>query len=192
MFSGIIEEVGCITKILSKTNLIELDIDAKKVSKGTKIGDSICVDGVCLTVIARGRTGLTFEVMKETLDCTTLGIRKEGDKVNLERSIKADGRMHGHFVSGHVDCVLKISNLITSENYTEYQFQLNRKISKLIMPKGSVCIDGISLTVGAVDKKKFSVYLIPFTKIETGLGGKKKGDLVNIETDLLAKYIHNK
>ena len=130
-----------------------------------------------------------FDIMLETLLKTNLGALKPGSRVNLERALKANGRIDGHFVSGHVDDMGRIKDVITGENYTELQISAKKEIMKYIAPKGSVCLDGVSLTIGEVRKNFFSVYLIPFTLEVTTLGIVKKGDKTNIETDILAKYM---
>ncbi len=191
MFSGIVEEFGSVKEIKKKKNLYTLKIKAKKVVKGTKVGDSICVDGVCLTVTNKKGQTLTFDVMKESLDKTVIQHYKTGTKVNLERSLKVDDRLGGHFVSGHVDCVGVIKKIVTIPNYVEFQISVPKEFRKYIAPKGSVCLDGISLTIGDVRKTDFSIYLIPFTLDVTTFGDKKEKDELNIETDLLAKYLLN-
>lgn len=192
MFSGIVEETGTVKRISSRKNLSILEVRAKKVLKGTKSGASIAVNGVCLTVTKIRRGVLVFDIMRETLLKTTLGDLGPKDLVNLERALKASGRVDGHFVTGHVDAVGTVNARITKENYTELRIDVPKDLMKYIVSKGSVCLDGVSLTVGAVQKTYFSVYLIPFTTEVTTLGSRKKGDKVNIETDILAKYILNK
>lgn len=189
MFTGIVEEKGALQSLEHKRNLIVLQITANKIAAGTKIGDSVCVDGVCLTVTSRRGKTFSFDVMKETIDKTTLQYLKPRDRVNLERSLKVDGRIGGHFVFGHVDGVGKIEKKVTLENYVRYDISLDKSLTPYIVPKGSIAIDGISLTVGEVRGKVFSVYIIPHTLKVTTLGAKKKSDKVNIETDVLAKYI---
>ena len=189
MFSGIVEEKGIIQDIQRKENLIVLTLKAKKVGKGTKVGDSICVDGVCLTVTKIKGTSLTFDLMKETLDATTFKYAQPGDGVNLERSLKMNDRVGGHFVSGHVDGEGLLEAIVRLPNYVEFQISTRRDLLRYIVPKGSVTIDGVSLTVGSVTRKKFSIYLIPHTLEVTTFGASKEGDLVNIETDILAKYV---
>ncbi|MBF0483246.1 MAG: riboflavin synthase [Candidatus Omnitrophica bacterium] len=189
MFSGIVEETGIVQKIDQKPNLHTLFIKAKKVLKDTAAGDSICVSGVCLTVTKRIKDVLVFDIMLETIRKTTLGVLKVGGKVNLERALKMESRISGHFVSGHVDNMETVKNIITGENYTELQITISKELKKFVVQKGSVCLDGVSLTVGDVRKNDFSVYLIPFTLDVTTLGINKKGDKINIETDILAKYV---
>lgn len=191
MFSGIVEELGIVNKIEKATNLSTLKVRVHKNFNGIKKGDSIAVDGVCLTVTNIRDRILSFDVMKETLLKTTLGKLESDDQVNLERALKVDARINGHFVTGHIDDVGLIKAKQTQKNYTELHIGIKKRLARYIVPKGSICVDGISLTVGEVKKDHFTVYLIPLTKQMTTLGQKKKGDFVNIETDLLAKYILN-
>lgn len=191
MFTGIIEETGVVEGISSRTNLSVLKVRARKVLKGSKQGTSIAVNGVCLTVTGINKNILKFDIMRETLLKTNLGALRPKDRVNLERALRANGRIDGHFVSGHVDDMGLIKAKITGENYTELQISTRRDLMRYIAPKGSVCLDGVSLTVGEVRKDYFSVYLIPFTLEVTTLGDMEKGTKVNIETDILAKYVLN-
>ncbi len=192
MFTGIIEEIGTIEQVNSKKNLAMLKVRVKKIVKGVKPGASIAVDGACLTVTGIKNNVLSFDVMRESLSKTTLGSLKNKAKVNLERALKVNGSIDGHFVTGHVDAVGVIKDKITKTNYVELKIGMTKNIARYIVPKGSICLDGVSLTVGEVRSSTFSVFLIPFTKQVTTLGLKKKGDKVNIETDILAKYILNK
>jgi riboflavin synthase len=192
MFTGIIEEMGVVEGIVSKKNLSVLRVRAQKVLEEAQAGTSIAVNGVCLTVTAVTGKVLTFDIMRETLLKTNLGKLAPKSRVNLERAMKADGRIDGHFVSGHVDDMGTVRERITGENYTELRISIRKDLQKYIAPKGSVCLDGVSLTVGEVQKTYFSVYLIPFTLEVTTLGAMCKGGRVNIETDILAKYILNK
>src|SRR3989338_4146533 len=169
MFSGIVEETGIINAIERKKNLATIKVSAKRIVRGLKKGDSVAVDGVCLTVTQIRNTILSFDLMKETLDQTTLGVTKRKNVVNLERALKVGDRISGHFVTGHIDTFVPIVDIIKRDNYTEIFFKVNKGISPYIVPKGSVCIDGISLTVGKVGKGSFSVYLIPYTLQETTL-----------------------
>ncbi|MBF0479257.1 MAG: riboflavin synthase [Candidatus Omnitrophica bacterium] len=189
MFSGIVEETGIVQKIDQKPNLHTLFIKGRKVLEDANAGDSICVSGVCLTVTKRISDVLVFDIMLETIRKTTLGVLKPGSRVNLERALKMESRISGHFVSGHVDQMETIKDVVTGENYTELRITVSPSLKKYIVPKGSVCLDGVSLTVGDVRKNDFSVYLIPFTLDVTTLGLNKKGDSINIETDILAKYV---
>ena len=189
MFTGIIEESGIVARLKPAKNLLTLYIKARKVIKGLKAGDSVAVNGVCLTATQIKGGIIAFDLMKESLDKTTLGLLKPGDKVNLEASLKFGQRLGGHFVTGHVDGLGIIRKKILQPNYVEYEIALAKELLRYIVPKGSVTIDGVSLTVGKVGKNFFTVYLIPYTLKVTNLGQKKAADKVNIETDILAKYI---
>ena len=189
MFSGIVEEYGVVEAVTKKENLYVLSVRARKVLGGTKIGDSICVDGVCLTVTAKSAAQVSFDVMKETIQATTLKHARPGKRVNLERSLRMNGRIGGHFVSGHVDGVGRIHRIVTLPNYVEFQITLAQPLMRYIAPKGSVTIDGVSLTIGEVGKDRFSIYLIPHTLTVTTFGQCRPGDEVNVETDILAKYV---
>jgi len=191
MFTGIIAQLGTIKAIRHLKNLMVLDIDVGTLAKGLKLGDSVAVNGVCLTACAKKGKTVSFELMKETIAKTSLRDIKAGSKVNLELALKADGRFGGHFVTGHADEAGTITAIEREKNWVAMTITTSRPIIKYLVPKGSVTLDGISLTVGVVGKNSFSVYLIPFTLQVTNLGQKKKGDLVNIETDILAKYILN-
>lgn len=189
MFSGIVEEKGIVIKIQRKENLIVLSVKAKNVLRGIRVGDSICVDGACLTVTKiKGRI-VDFDIMKETIDKTTLKFLRVGSEVNLEGALRVNDRLGGHFVSGHVDGVGVIVKRTSMKNYEAYQIAAPQHLAKYLAPKGSVCVDGISLTIGEVSKNLFKIYLIPHTLKVTTLGEKRAGDHINIETDLLAKYI---
>ena len=189
MFTGIIEDLGTVRKI-SKTQII---VDTKL--DDIKIGDSICVSGVCLTVInsklSTLNSQLLFDISEETFKKTNLGELKIGNIVNLERALKSDGRLGGHFVTGHIDGTGKILKIKKSGNSEIWQFSIPENLSKYIAEKGSVAIDGISLTIALIGKKSdsFSAAIIPHTFKNTTLKEKKIGDTVNLETDILAKYI---
>lgn len=189
MFTGIVEEIGIVEDVQRQKNLIILRVRTKKVLKGIKKGESLAVDGVCLTVTNIKKNILFFDIMRETLLQTTLGYLRPRDQVNLERALKAADRLSGHFVTGHVDSVGVIKKRISRPNYTELRISFKKQLRPYLVTKGSICVDGISLTVGKVAKDFFSVYLIPFTKKVTTLGFKKEGDKVNLETDILAKYL---
>ena len=193
MFTGLIEEQGRVEALEQRKNLCTLKISASQILPGTKIGDSIAIDGVCLTVTKIQKPSrLTFEMMKETMERTTLKDLKPNSRVNLERALKAGDRLGGHFVTGHVDGGGTIQKILESENYAEFQISLNKNLRKFLVPKCSVTVDGVSLTVGKVAPQFFSIYLIPHTRQTTTLGFKKEGNRVNIETDVLAKYVLSK
>lgn len=185
MFTGIIEETGT---ILSAGNG-KIRIAAQKVLDGTKTGDSIAVNGVCLTVTEMTSCGFTADVMPETLNRSNLGSLKKGSSVNLERAMAADGRFGGHFVSGHIDGTGTILKMQNDGNAVWVYISAPRPILNLIIEKGSVAIDGISLTVAKIDEKEFAVSVIPHTGEETTLLNKKPGDIVNLENDVVGKYV---
>lgn len=192
MFSGIVEELGEVKRISKRGNITLFEIKAKKVLEDTKIGESICLNGVCLTVVEIDpapacRGWVSFEAIPETLKITNLGLLKICDKVNLERSLKAGDRISGHFVTGHVDCI----GIIRRKNYTGgnlcFEVSVPQNFLKYILPKGSIAIDGISLTVVNKRANVFTVYIIPHTLKNTALGFKGPSHRVNIEFDILAK-----
>lgn len=189
MFTGIIEAVATVTSLVRKKNLYVLTVAQPVLFDDVKVGDSIANDGVCLTVTSLRGKAFQFDLMKETLEATTLKHAAPGGKVNLERAMKADARLGGHFVTGHVDAVARITKVRTLPNYVEYRLAPGKALMRYLVPKGSVAVDGISLTVGEVAQDWFAVYFIPHTLQVTTIGAKKAGDHVNIETDLLAKYI---
>ena len=189
MFTGIIEEVGAVRGVVSGSAWGSITVGAKRVLEGTKRGDSIAVNGVCLTVTNLFPDGFTADVMAETLRRSNLGALRAGDRVNLERAMAADGRFGGHIVSGHIDGTGQIESMRREENAVWVTIACTDKILDLIVEKGSICIDGISLTVAAVTKRTFSVSVIPHTGEETTLLKKKAGDAVNLENDIVGKYI---
>ncbi len=189
MFTGIIEYLGTVRAIAQVKNLIVLSIESGPLAKSIKLGDSVCINGVCLTAIAKKSNVVNFDLMKETIDTTSLQSLKAGSHVNMELAMKADSRFGGHFVTGHADALGIIKSISRAKNYVAITITIPQALRKYVVAKGSVTIDGISLTVGKVTARDFSVYLIPFTLKVTTLGEKKVGDGVNIETDILAKYI---
>ena len=189
MFTGIVEEVGKVRYIQLNGNSGVLAVKAAKVLEGTKIGDSIAVNGVCLTVTSLQPDGFTADVMAETIRRSSLGNCKIGSYVNLERAMAADGRFGGHIVSGHIDGTGVIRSMIQEENAVWVSIKTSQRILDLIVEKGSVCIDGISLTVAKVDDEGFQVSVIPHTGEETILLKKASGDLVNLENDIIGKYV---
>lgn len=189
MFTGIIEETGTIKKVIGSGESGSIEIRASKVLEDAKIGDSIAVNGVCLTVTSMQGDGFTADVMAETLRRTNLGDLSIGSKVNLERAMAADGRFGGHIVAGHIDGTGEIVSLKPEGNAVWVTVAADREILRLIVPKGSITIDGISLTVAYVDASVFKVSVIPHTGEETTLLKKKPGDRVNLENDIVGKYI---
>ncbi len=184
MFTGIIEETGVV-----ETPGTRFKIRAKKVLADVNIGDSISVNGACLTVTEFTADSFTVDVMPESLRCTNLGSLKKGDLVNLERAMPANGRFGGHIVSGHIDGTGVISDIKNDGIAVIYTIAADEKILRYIINKGSVTIDGISLTVCHIDEKCFSVSVIPHTQKQTDLAAKKAGCTVNIETDIIAGYV---
>ncbi|MBQ1604810.1 MAG: riboflavin synthase [Lachnospiraceae bacterium] len=189
MFTGIVEEKGILLEKQIHGISGTLRIGASKVLEGTQIGDSIAVNGVCLTVTSLGDGFFTADVMAETMRRSSMGTYMPGAHVNLERAMIANGRFGGHIVSGHIDGTGEISSIITEENATLIGIRSDRKILDLIVEKGSIAIDGISLTVASVSKEDFTVSIIPHTGDATILSERKVGDKVNLENDMVGKYV---
>lgn len=189
MFTGIVEEIGTVRRVVSSQTDGRIEIEASLVLEGTKIGDSIAVNGVCLTVIALGPRGFTADVMPETLRRSNLGSLRSGDQVDLERAMAADGRFGGHMVSGHIDGVGTVLRSRQEGNATWVTISAPQEILRLIVEKGSIAIDGISLTVAQVTDTSFSVSLIPHTGTQTILLRKGPGSQVNLENDVVGKYV---
>lgn len=189
MFTGIIEEIGKIEGITSSGKSMKVTVKAKKVLEGVKEGDSINTNGVCLTVVTFDKSGFTADVMPETMRLTNLGRLKKGSVVNLERALLPTSRMGGHIVSGHIDGMGTIAGFKVEDNATWVTVDTPREILKYIIGKGSIAIDGTSLTVVDTDDKGFRVSIIPTTKEDTTLLKKSPGDRVNLECDMVGKYI---
>ncbi len=189
MFTGIIEEIGTIDNIQRGTRSAVLTIRCEKVLAGTRIGDSIAVNGVCLTVTGMSGHSYTADVMAETIDRSSLGSLKKGSRVNLERAMPMGGRFGGHIVAGHIDGVGKICEVRRDETAVWYRIQASGEILRYVVAKGSVAIDGISLTVAVVTDTDFSVSVIPHTQAQTNLADRRVGDQVNLECDVIGKYV---
>ena len=189
MFTGIIEEIGQISSIEKGANSAVLSCRAKRILEGIKVGDSVCVNGVCLTVCSFDKKGFCADVMHETFNVSNLGNLKQNSYVNLERAMEANGRFGGHIVSGHIDGVGKIVKIQKDDNAIRYTIAAKEQILHYIVRKGSIAIDGISLTVTEVSKESFGVSVIPHTAGVTILSKKKEGELVNLENDLIGKYV---
>ena len=187
MFSGIVEELGELNKISKRGNVTLFEIQAQKIPDDVKVGDSISVNGACLTAIKNESGVLAFEVMPETLKVTNLGVLRIKDKVNLERALKIGDRLSGHFVTGHIDVIGVIRRKLYINNNLCFEIVVPVNFMNYCLPRGSIAIDGISLTI--VDKKSntFTVYIIPHTLKNTTLSFKGPSDKVNIEFDILAK-----
>ena len=189
MFTGIIEETGTVRHVSLHGTSGSIQIGAELVLPGTKAGDSIAVNGVCLTVTTLDKKSFTADVMAETLRRSNLGSLKSGDMVNLERAMPAEGRFGGHIVSGHIDGTGTIAGLEQEGNATWVYIRTSPDILALIVEKGSIAIDGISLTVAKVGDGDFAVSIIPHTSSHTTLLKKKSGDVVNLENDIVGKYV---
>ena len=189
MFTGIVEEKGIIRSLNSNGSSGTIRIESRKVLEGTSIGDSIAVNGICLTVTSMGDGFFTADVMAETVRRSSLGILSQGSEVNLERAMAANGRFGGHIVSGHIDGTGTVRSLVREENAIWVTIETPPEILKYIVHKGSICIDGISLTVASVGSDNFKVSVIPHTGSETTLLSKRPGSPVNLENDIIAKYV---
>lgn len=189
MFTGIVEEIGEIKNIKHGSKSAVLTIEGSVVTKDSKVGDSIAVNGVCLTATSITGEIFTADVMAETMRRSSLGNLKQGSKVNLERAMPCNGRFGGHIVSGHIDGTGTITNLTREDNAVWVTIAAPPDILKYIVEKGSIAIDGISLTVAYVDNEVFKVSIIPHTASETTLLTKNKGDMVNLENDIVGKYV---
>lgn len=189
MFTGIIEEIGKIRTIRHGSQSAILSIQCRKVLEGTRIGDSIAVNGVCLTVTELGKDSYCADVMAETLRRSSLGALKSGSRVNLERAMPADGRFGGHIVAGHIDGTGRILSIQKDETAVWYRVSAEKEVLRYIVEKGSITIDGISLTVAEVTENDFQVSIIPHTQANTVLADREEGDIVNLETDIIGKYV---
>lgn len=189
MFTGIVEEMGTLTQLIRGSKEQRITISCSKILEDIHIGDSIAVNGVCLTVVTYDGKGFQADVMNETFLRSSLGMLRPGSPVNLERAMAADGRFGGHIVSGHIDGTGTIKTIKKDGNAIWFEIAASREITDGIVEKGSITIDGISLTVVAVDNVSFKVSIIPHTLKETVLGVKKVGDTVNLETDVIGKYV---
>lgn len=189
MFTGIVEEMGTIRSIRRGAHSAALSIGADTVLSDLKTGDSVAVNGVCLTATGTDPGGFTADVMHETLDRSSLGTLTVGSRVNLERAMAAHGRFGGHIVSGHIDGTGTIAALRKDDNALWYTVKAAPGLLRYVVEKGSITIDGISLTVACVETDQFSVSVIPHTAAVTILGEKRPGDVVNLETDLIGKHV---
>lgn len=189
MFTGLIEEVGTIQGIRRGQRSCVLTIGCRDVLQGSKVGDSIAVNGVCLTVTSMGSGYYTADVMSETMNRSSLGQLTQGARVNLERAMPADGRFGGHIVSGHIDGTGTVQEIQADDNAVWYTIGTDPQLLRYIVEKGSITIDGISLTVAAVRESSFQVSVIPHTRQVTALVDRAPGDLVNLECDIIGKYV---
>ena len=202
MFTGLIEEVGNLVsmratkaqtqlrrKVASRRKLSVLQIAAPGIARKVRPGDSVAVNGCCLTVSARHGRTLTFDLLQETLERTNLKTLQRQSEVNLERALAADGRIGGHFVQGHIDCVSQIVSFDKTGKDFRLEIELPKKLAQYVAPKGSIAVNGISLTMSEILRESFVVWIIPHTKKHTNLNQACPGDFVNLEFDILAKYV---
>lgn len=189
MFTGIVEELGRIVRVPSPGRAGQLEIAATRVLTGTNVGDSIAVNGVCLTATTVSAAGFTADVMPQTLAHSNLGALRAGSPVNLERAMAADGRFGGHIVSGHIDGTGLITSTRRDDVAVWYDIEAPEAITRYVVEKGSIAIDGVSLTVARVSENGFSISMIPHTADVTALGRKRAGDIVNLECDIIGKYV---
>ena len=187
MFTGIVEEVG----IVKETSRERLAFESHKVLEGTKVGDSIAVNGVCLTVVSLENRGFSVNVMPETLRCTNLGSLHYSDQINLERALVLGGRLGGHLVLGHVDDTGEVMDVSSEETARVMRISAPAKLMPYIVDKGFIAVDGVSLTVVDLDDFSFVVSLVAYSMENTTLGRKRPGDMVNLEADIIAKYVEN-
>lgn len=190
MFTGIIEGTGTVRGVSGggRGSAARLEVDLGAAARGLKRGESVAIDGACLTVVSRSGGSCAFELVGETVRRTTLGSLRAGDSVNVERSLRAGARLEGHFVLGHVDGVGRIASVERLPDEARVWVAVPKGLARHIVEKGSVAVDGVSLTVTGTRAGAFSVSLIPHTLEATGLGAARKGDRVNVETDILGKY----
>jgi riboflavin synthase len=189
VFTGLIEEVGRVVATHATDHGTKLEIAAPCTAREARTGESVAVNGCCLTLTSRRGDRLSFDLLEETIARTNFKKLRQNSRLNLERALRADGRLGGHFVQGHVDCVSAIIGLEKKGADFRLEVELPRKFAHYVASKGSIALDGISLTVAEVRQKSFVVWIIPFTKRHTNLDRAKNGDLVNVEFDILAKYV---
>jgi riboflavin synthase len=191
MFTGLVESLGKVSSIALATDSAVITFDSVPFADQLNIGDSVSVNGTCLTVTELGNQSFSVDVMTQTLKLTSLQSLEKGDAVNLERAALVSSRLGGHIVQGHIDGTGSITQLAPGEKWLQMDIQFPGELMKYVVPQGSICIDGVSLTVGSVsdDLNQITVWLIPETLAKTNLSAKKPGDLVNIEVDVLAKYV---
>jgi len=189
MFTGLIQEVGTVVALRTPAQVTELELVAPRLAEQVRIGDSVAVNGCCLTVARRDGDKLSFDMLRESLDRTNLGALPPQSRVNLELALAANERFGGHFVQGHVDCAGPILAVEEKNADLRLEIGLPPEFAQYVALKGSIAINGISLTVAEVSPKSFAVWIIPHTRSQTNLADAKPGDLVNLEFDLLAKYV---
>jgi riboflavin synthase len=189
LFTGIIEEVGEIISVKGSTDQIEIRVRADLVMEDLKVTDSISIDGVCQTVVNKTNEEFAFQAVGETLTKTTMGEFRKGRQVNLERSLKLNSRLNGHFVQGHINGIGSISSIIKRGDNYFFEIKIPENLLKYCAPEGSIAVDGISLTIANIDQTRIGLNIIPYTFLHTTLCQKKVGQIINIETDVLARQI---
>ena len=189
MFTGLIEEIGRVVSMRGGDRGTQLQVAAPQIAKQTRSGDSIAVNGCCLTLASRRGNDLTFDLLEETIARTNLKKLRRNDHVNLERPLRADSRLGGHFVQGHIDCASPILAFDKENVDSRLEISLPAEFASYVAPKGSIAVNGISLTVAEVLPGSFVAWIIPYTKQHTNLDGAQADDLVNLEFDILAKYV---
>src|SRR5947207_2968082 len=189
MFTGLIEEVGTVSSIHEREHSKQLQIVAPRTARKLRVGDSVAVNGCCLTLSAHRADQLTFDLLGETLARTNLKMLKRDSSVNLERALRGDGRLGGHFVQGHVDCTSRVISFEQRRGDHRLAVELPTEFARYVACKGSIAIDGISLTIAEFSPQSFAVWIIPHTKRHTNLHHAEAGEVVNLEFDILAKYV---
>ncbi|MEE2826477.1 MAG: riboflavin synthase [Planctomycetota bacterium] len=189
MFTGLVEEMGEVVRIEPSGEACQVSLAAELVAQGIQLGDSVSINGCCLTVVEAEGNLLVFQAGSETLSRTNLGELTTGSRVNLERALRSDDRLGGHYVSGHVDAIGRVASRIDQDDWAEFRFTVPQELTRQMASKGSIAVDGVSLTLVDVGDCEFSVALIPHTLKMTTLGERGIGDAVNLETDILAKYV---
>lgn len=188
MFTGLVTDKGTVVSIETRSESAVIEIRSSLLPDITN-GDSVSVNGVCLTAVSLGEETFKADVMIQTLRVTSLGSLKVGDRVNLELAARADSRLGGHIVQGHVDGIARVTENLPGEKWNKLVIEIPTELSKYVVNKGSIAVDGVSLTVGEIQGQEMTLWLIPETLAKTNLDSKKKGDIVNIEVDVLAKYV---
>jgi len=191
MFTGIIEEIGRVSRFERRGRGARVTIDAERVTEGLGEGESICVDGICLTVVAPGPRRFSAEVSRETMERSTLGTCRVGRRVNLERPVRPDGRLGGHIVQGHVDATAEVVSVRREGDHARLEIAVPAGLASYMVEKGSIAVEGVSLTVAALREDRVVIALVPTTLRGTTLGERKRGDRLNVEVDIIGKYVRS-